>query len=124
MPRKKLVHVNQRSVRRDGAAGRSARNSSPIPRSGPRARTGLKNDMIDSGTTIVRVQADIALKLKFNRDGQEDQLGWNTRALVVADLAQERQVEPREAVALGCAAGQQNRPPRPRHRRKVGDRYR
>ena len=32
-------------------------------------RTGLKYDMIESGTTIVRVHADIALKLNPNRDG-------------------------------------------------------
>ena len=29
----------------------------------------MKDDMIDSGTTIVRVQADIALRLNRHRDG-------------------------------------------------------
>ena len=40
-----------------------------MPSSAGSDRTGLKYAMIDSGTTIVRVQADIALKLKPNRDG-------------------------------------------------------
>ena len=31
--------------------------------------------MIDSGTTIVRVQADIALRLKFSRDGSSTSSG-------------------------------------------------
>ena len=76
--------------------------------------------MIESGTTIVRVQADIALKLKPNRDGIRDQLRRNARALVVADLAQQRQVKPREAVALVRAARHRGSPaapaPSPGHR--------
>ena len=44
--------------------------------------------MIDSGTTIVRVQADIAFRLIGSRERQEGQLGRDARALVVADLAQ------------------------------------
>src|SRR3954471_22623964 len=49
--------------------GRSARNSSAIPCSGASRRTGLYADMIESGTTIVRVQDDIALKLNPSREG-------------------------------------------------------
>ena len=40
-----------------------------MPLLGSIRRTGLKCDMIDSGTTIDRVQADIALRLKLSRDG-------------------------------------------------------
>jgi hypothetical protein len=37
--------------------------------SGGVLRTGLNRDMIDSGTTIVRVQADIALRLNPSHEG-------------------------------------------------------
>ncbi len=40
-----------------------------MPCSGARDRTGLKYDMIDRGTTIVRVQADIALRLNRHCGG-------------------------------------------------------
>ena len=55
--------------------------------------------MIESGTTMVRVQADIALQAEVQPRRDQHQLGRNARAVVVADLAQQRQVEPREAVA-------------------------
>src|SRR5271165_7682464 len=67
-PRKKLDQEKNRSVRL-GQASWPSRKSSPMPRAGSIARTGLKCDMMDHGTTIVRVHADIALKLKFRRDG-------------------------------------------------------
>ena len=80
-----------------------------MPRSAGSDRTGLKYDMIDSGTTIVRVQADIALRLKLQSRRDQHQLRRNARAFVVADLAQQREVEPREAVALVGAAGFEDR---------------
>ena len=65
----------RRSTPVSGGRRPPSRNSSAMPRSGPSARTGLKYDMIDSGTTIVRVHADIALRLKFHRAGIETSSG-------------------------------------------------
>src|SRR5271166_4475538 len=67
-PKKKLDQEKNPSDRRD-LVPCPARNNSLIPRSGCITRTGLKCDMIESGTTMVRVHADIALKLKFSRGG-------------------------------------------------------
>ena len=52
----------------------------------------------------------------------QDQLGRNARAFVVADLAQKREVKPREAVALVRTAGIENRLPGTNHRRVIGRR--
>ena len=73
-PRKKLDQETRpsRFLARDV---RPSMNSSPIPRSGSIRRTGLKCDMIESGTTIVRVQADIALRLKLSREGMRTSSG-------------------------------------------------
>src|SRR5437762_4331515 len=61
-PRKKLVQLKRRRVAGDGQRGVAggSRNSSAIPFSGGRWRTGLYAEKMLRGTTIVRVQLDIA----------------------------------------------------------------
>ena len=61
--------------------------------------------MIIKGTMIVRVQDDIEARLNGNLGRHEHQLGGDVGDLVVGDLAQERQVEPGEAVAGPGPAG-------------------
>src|SRR5262249_7013470 len=61
-PRKKLVQLKSRRVGGDGQRGVAAGStkSSAIPLFGGRWRTGLYAEKMLRGTTIVRVQLDIA----------------------------------------------------------------
>ena len=111
IPRKKFVQVNQRAVRRDGGAPISSEElGDPALGIQPTNRLIKRHDRKrnDDGACPRRHRAQAEVQSRRN----QHQLRWNTRALVIADLAQKRQVEPREAVAcvrtpasrIACAA--------------------
>ena len=50
--------------------------------------------MIESGTTIVRVQDDIAAQAEQEPAREEEHLGRDARGVLVADLAEQGEVEP------------------------------
>ena len=81
-----------------------------MPSRGSIVVTGWQADMIDSGTMIVRDQALTRYRLTGNQRGSSSDLGRHGRALLVGNLAQQRQVEAREAVdRVGAAVGQDRR---------------
>ncbi len=97
-PRKKLVQESQWAVRRDGWP-RSARNSSAMPSSRRQRshRLEIRHDRQRHDDRPRPRRHRTQAEAQPRRD--QDQLGRNARALVVADLAQQREVKASEAVA-------------------------
>ena len=66
-----MVQLSQRGAGGAGQSGVSGgrRKSSAIPFSAGSCRTGLHAEKMLSGTTMVRVQLDMAYRLKYNQRG-------------------------------------------------------